>query len=153
MRLVVTTPTKVVEDVEDILMVRAEDRTGSFGIQPGHADFVTVLPVSVITWRSADRTGHVLVRRGVLTVQDGTRIDVAARGAWREDQLAALGPKALEELQRTDEENDITRKSEHRLHLATIRQIERLIQGDHQPVATAPRLDSQAAAARRRVAG
>lgn len=146
MRLVVTTPTEVVEDAADVLSVRAEDRTGAFGIQPGHADFVTVLPVSVITWRSADSTGHVVVRRGVLTVTDGTRIDVAARGAWREDQLAQLGSRALQDMQRADEADDLTRKSEHRLHLATVRQIERLLDRDHRPFSAAPQLDRRASA-------
>ena len=31
--------------------LRAEDDTGAFGILPGHADFLTVLAVSVVTWR------------------------------------------------------------------------------------------------------
>lgn len=144
MRLTVNTPTEVVEDADNILSLRAEDPTGAFGIQPGHADFVTVLPVSVISWRSAEREGHVVVRRGVLTVQGGARIDVAARGAWREEQLAELGTRALEDMERADAEDDVTRKSEHRLHLATVRQIERLIRGDHRPVAAAPQLESRA---------
>jgi len=143
MRLVVTTPTEVVENVEDILSVRAEDSTGGFGIQPGHANFVTVLPVSVVTWRDAGREGHIVVRGGVLTVQGGDRIDIAARGAWRDDQLAQLGPSALADLQRADEKEDVTRKSEHRLHLSTVRQIERLIRGDHQAWTAAPRLEGR----------
>lgn len=143
MRLVVTTPTDVVEDVGDILSVRAEDATGAFGILPGHADFVTVLPVSVMTWRSAGREGHVVVRGGVLTVRGGNRIDVAARGAWREDQLVELGPTVLADLQRADEEETASRRSEHRLHLETVRQIERLLQGVHDTRSTAPRLESR----------
>jgi F-type H+-transporting ATPase subunit epsilon len=144
MRLVVTTPTEVIEDVIDIRSVRAEDATGAFGIQPGHADFVTVLPVSIVTWRDASREGHVVVRGGVLTMQGGDRIDIAARGAWRDDQLAKLGSSALAHLQRADEEEDIARKSEQRFHLATVRQIERLMRDDHQARSTAPRIESRA---------
>ena len=46
---------------------RAEDRSGAFGIAPGHANFITLLPVSVVTWREANgKEGFVLVRGGVL---------------------------------------------------------------------------------------
>ena len=141
MRLVVTTPTEVVEDVAAIRSVRAEDETGAFGIEPGHADFVTVLPVSIVTWRDAEREGFVAVRGGVLTVRGGDLVEIAARGAWREDQLAELGPAALANLQRADEEADVTRKSEHRLQLATIRRIEQFVQGAREMQSSAPRLE------------
>ncbi|MEJ2130708.1 MAG: F0F1 ATP synthase subunit epsilon, partial [Gammaproteobacteria bacterium] len=66
MRLVVTTPISVVVDEADVRHVRAEDESGAFGILPGHADFVTVLAISVITWRShRDEEHHVAVRGGV----------------------------------------------------------------------------------------
>ena len=43
MRLRIVTPLAVVVDEDDILAVRAEDSSGSFGILPGHADFLTSL--------------------------------------------------------------------------------------------------------------
>ncbi|MEX5578855.1 F0F1 ATP synthase subunit epsilon [Pseudophaeobacter sp. A-200-2] len=143
MKLVVATPTEIVEDVDDIVSVRASDDTGAFGIQPGHADFLAVLPISVVSWRTKTRSGVVVIRGGILTVQGGIRIDIAARGAWREDQLSDLGPSALAELQREDSDEDVTRKSEHRLHLATMRQIERLLRGARKETTT-PRLDAGA---------
>ena len=143
MKLVVATPTEIVEDVDDIVSVRANDDTGAFGIQPGHADFLTVLPISVVSWRTKTRSGVVVIRGGILTVQGGSRIDIAARGAWREDQLSDLGSSAIAELQREDSDEDVTRKSEHRLHLATMRQIERLLRGARKETTT-PRLDAGA---------
>ena len=140
MRLTVATPTEIVEDAGDILSCRAEDETGAFGIQPGHADFVTVLPMSVVAWKDAAREGFVVVRGGVLTVRGGSKIYVAARGAWREDQLAKLERTALDELQRADDEAGESRRSEHRLHLATIRQIEKLLRGHAQTGTAAPSL-------------
>jgi len=141
MKLVVTTPTELIAVVEDLHSVRAEDETGAFGIEPGHADFVTVLPVSIITWKDANREGFVAVRGGVLTVREGTLIEVAARGAWREEDLARLGPTALADLQRADEDEDITRTYEHRLQLATVRQIEQLLRGARESQMSAPQLE------------
>jgi F-type H+-transporting ATPase subunit epsilon len=71
----------------------------------------------------------VLVRGGVLTVHDGRLVEIAARGAFRRDDLAALGRDAIREaLERADEMEDISRTSDTRLHLATMRQIERVLQ-------------------------
>ena len=93
MRLVVTTPTTVILDRQDVSYVRAEDESGSFGVFPGHADFMTVLTVSVITWRNdTDRDHFIAVRGGVLTVQDGNTVEVQVKyrmvclqqnGAWK----------------------------------------------------------------------
>jgi len=52
MRLLITTPTAVVIDDPDVVTVRAEDESGSFGILNGHADFLTALTVSVVSWRA-----------------------------------------------------------------------------------------------------
>ncbi|MCH5378162.1 MAG: F0F1 ATP synthase subunit epsilon, partial [Planctomycetes bacterium] len=68
MRLTVSTPTSVIEDVDGVRHVRAEDETGAFGILPGHTNLVAVLPISIVTWRAHDdREGFVLVRQGVMT--------------------------------------------------------------------------------------
>ena len=64
----------MVADHDDVVSVRAEDASGSFGILPGHADLLTVLTPSVVAWRHADgRPGWCAVRRGVLTVRGGQR--------------------------------------------------------------------------------
>ena len=47
MRLRITTPLSVVVDEDGILSLRAEDATGSFGILPRHADFLTSLAISI----------------------------------------------------------------------------------------------------------
>ena len=55
MKLVVTTPLAIAVDDGDAAHLRAEDETGAFGVLPGHADFLTALSNSVVTWR--DRAG------------------------------------------------------------------------------------------------
>ena len=53
MRLLITDPTSVVADHSDIVSVRAEDASGSFGILDHHADLLTALTISVVQWRHA----------------------------------------------------------------------------------------------------
>lgn len=128
MRLTVSTPTALIEDVENLRHLRAEDESGAFGILPGHADFVTVLPVSIVTWRKEDgREGFVLVRRGVMTVRDGNLVEIAARGGYRDEELQALGATVIEELRKEDTTEEILRTSDTRLHLATMRQVEKVL--------------------------
>lgn len=147
MRLTVSTPTALIEDVDDLRQVRAEDETGAFGILPGHTDFVTVLPVSVVTWQAADgREGFVLVRRGVMTVRDGSRVEIAARGGYRHDALPELGAAVWEELRRAEDEEHVTRTTDARLHLATMRQVERVLRAGRANE-TPPRLDNRDATA------
>jgi F-type H+-transporting ATPase subunit epsilon len=142
MRLVVTTPTALVVDAADIAHMRAEDATGAFGILPRHADFVTVLPVSVVTWRGKDgREGFVLVRRGVLTMREGEVVEIAARGAYSKQDLAALGETAIEDLRRADETEDVVRTADTRLHLATMRQIERVLRAGREAQSMPPTLE------------
>jgi len=50
MRVRIVTPLSVVVD-QDIDSLRAEDASGSFGILPGHAPFLSALAVSIFRWR------------------------------------------------------------------------------------------------------
>jgi F-type H+-transporting ATPase subunit epsilon len=150
MKLTVSTPTAVVEEVDELRCVRAEDETGSFGIMPGHADFVTVLPVTVVGWTAMDgREGFVLVRQGVMTVSDGKHLEIAARDAFRNDELRELGETVTEVLRQTDEMEDVARKSDTRMHIATIRQVEKMLREGRGPKETAPpRLEGRGQASR-----
>ncbi|MGD8417762.1 MAG: F0F1 ATP synthase subunit epsilon [Pseudomonadales bacterium] len=145
MRLLVTTPTAVVVDAPDVRYLRAEDETGAFGILPGHADFLTVLAISVITWRNAGGDDHhVAVRGGVLTVRDGQDVDVATREAVGEDTLERLGDAVLARFREEAEAETESRVSTARLHLAAIRQLQRYLESGRQspPVGAPPDLES-----------
>jgi F-type H+-transporting ATPase subunit epsilon len=135
MRLAVTTPVSVVVDIEDVRHIRAEDETGAFGILPGHADFITALAVSVITWRNhRDEEHHVAVRGGVLTVRDGQFVEVATREAVSEDTLGKLGNAVLERFREEEQAEEESRVTATRLHLAAIRQLQRYLESGRQPV-------------------
>ena len=124
MRLRLVTPLSVVIDEDGVLAVRAEDATGSFGILPRHADFLTSLAISVVSWESGNRTRHYCaVRRGVLSVGGGHDVTIATREAVAGDNLVTLHETVLARF-RADIEAERTEHVEStRLHLNAIRQI------------------------------
>ncbi len=96
MRLRITTPLDVVVDADGVVSLRAEDDSGSFGIQPGHADFLTTLSLSVIGWKDGQGAQrYCAVRRGVLTVEAGRTVAIATREAVTGDDLATLDQTVL----------------------------------------------------------
>ncbi|MEJ2015817.1 MAG: F0F1 ATP synthase subunit epsilon [Limibacillus sp.] len=114
MKLVIATPMEIVVEAPEVRYVRAEDATGAFGILPGHADFITTLEVSVISWRNGqDEEHHAAVQGGTLVVRDGSLVEVATRQAVREDALGELGPAILQRA--------------NRLHLAVVRELMRYL--------------------------
>ena len=124
MRLRIVTPLSVVIDEDGVLALRAEDATGSFGILPHHADFLTSLVISVVSWEGNHGTRHhCAVRRGVLSVRGGQDIAIATHEAMPGDDLATLDKTVLARF-RTDIENERTEHVENtRLQLHAIRQI------------------------------
>ncbi|KXV01506.1 hypothetical protein AD929_06130 [Gluconobacter potus] len=92
MKLRIITPLTVVLDEPDVMSVRAEDESGSFGILPGHADLVSSVLPSVVIWKRRDGTPHYCaVRQGVLTVTEkGSMVEIATREAICGDDLKTL---------------------------------------------------------------
>lgn len=146
MRLNVSTPLAIIVDVDDVTHLRAEDETGAFGVLPGHADFLTVLAVSVVTWR--DRTGaehHVAVRGGMFEVRDGDSIVIATKEAVHCDDLHHLETEVLVAFRRGLEEDQTARTDAQRLYLAAVRQICCFLKSERPPATpggfSAPRYD------------
>jgi len=134
MRLAVTTPLAIIVDAQDVAHLRAEDDTGAFGILPGHADFLTALSVSVVSWRSqAGVEHHLAVRGGMLEVRDGEAITVATREAVASDDLRHLETEVLASFRRVIEEERAARTDAQRLYLAAIRQICRFLKSERAP--------------------
>ncbi|MGO9544621.1 MAG: F0F1 ATP synthase subunit epsilon [Rhodomicrobium sp.] len=134
MKLTVSTPLAIIAEASDVAHLRAEDETGSFGILPGHADFLTSLNLSVATWR--DGKGgehHVAVRGGMLQVSHGKTITIAAREAVASDDLRHLETEVLAAFRRQSEEERTARTDAQRLYLAAIRQICRFLKSEREP--------------------
>jgi len=124
MRLRITTPLSEVIDEDGVLTLRADDASGSFGILPGHADFLTSLAISVVNWKSSDGTRHYCaVRGGVLSVTAGRDIAIATREAVAGDDLATLDETVLGRFRADIETERVERVESTRLQLNAIRQI------------------------------
>jgi F-type H+-transporting ATPase subunit epsilon len=127
-RLAVTTPAGVVVDSDDVRHVRAEDATGAFGILPHHDAFLTVLAISVITWRDrGDREHHVAVRGGVLRVSCDDRVEVATRDAEAGDDLEALEHAVVARYRAEDEATAAAHREAARVEAALVRRILRYL--------------------------
>ena len=129
MRLTITTPLLLAVEEDGVLVLSAEDASGGFGIQPGHADFLTSLAVGVVSWRSRDEARHYCaVRGGVLTVSRGKpgtggEVAIATREAVLGDDLATLDATILRRFQADAEADREERTDAVRLQLDAIRQI------------------------------
>jgi F-type H+-transporting ATPase subunit epsilon len=128
MRLLITTPTSIVIDEQDVAAVRAEDESGSFGILNGHADFLTALSVSIVSWHHADnRQRFCAVRRGVLSVLNGNEVAIATREAVVGDDLARLEQVVVVRFHEALEAERTVRTDSLRLQMQAVRQIVRYL--------------------------
>lgn len=129
MKLTVATPLAVITEAEDVAHVRAEDETGAFGILPGHANFLTALTLSVISWRdSAGQEHHIAVRGGVLEVAGGAAVTIASREAVADDDLHRLETNVIAGFHKRNQEEQAARTDERRLYLSAIERIFKLLE-------------------------
>ncbi len=131
MRLLITTPTAIVVDESNVSSVRAEDDSGSFGILKGHADLLTALNISIVSWHAADdRMRYCAVRRGVLSVAGGAEVAIATREAIAGDDLDRLEEIVLDEFRKRSEAERASRTESLQLQMKAIRQIVRYLRPD-----------------------
>ncbi|MYZ48965.1 F0F1 ATP synthase subunit epsilon [Propylenella binzhouense] len=137
-RLSITTPAAVLVESDGVRAVRAEDESGSFGILPGHADLLTVLPASVVRWISGDGGAHYCaVQGGVMTVSEGGRVAIACRNGTIGADLPTL-VREVERLRAAEADADRNARVEHlRLHARAVRQLTRYLRpgGPREPAA------------------
>jgi F-type H+-transporting ATPase subunit epsilon len=132
LHLIVTTPAKVLVEADNVVSVRAEDQSGSFGILPGHADLLTVLTPSVVQWRAADgATSFCAVRGGVFTVSAGRNVAVACREGVVSDSLQDLEAKVRAVRAQQLEDGRKARVQQVRAHAFAVRQLVRYLQPDN----------------------
>ena len=134
MKLTVCTPLSILVEASAVAHVRAEDSTGVFGILPGHADFLTVLALSVLSWRDeAGTERHVALRGGVLEVRGGDTVFVASREAVLGDDLTQLELEVVSRFNCEQVAERSARLDAQRLYLAAVRQIVRYLRPDLHP--------------------
>ncbi len=134
MKFVIATPTAIVLNADNVGYVRAEDSTGAFGIQSGHADFLTALAIGVLIWRDdAGLEHYAAVRGGVLRVREGKSVEVATREAIVGDNLKSLRDDVLAHMSKHAETEQAARLGALGLQQAAIQQIYRYLRPGEQP--------------------
>ena len=132
MNLIVSTPVATALHTTEARHVRAQDASGAFGIWPGHADFLTALSISVLTWRDGRGDEHyIAVRGGMLSVRGGDTVTVATTEAIAGDDLHQLETEVLRQFRLQIDEERLTRSDAQRLQVAAIRQIIRLLRPEY----------------------
>ena len=122
MCLHILTPLATIVD-QSVISLRAVDISGSFGVLPGHADFLTRLALSVVTWTTPDNVPHFCaVRGGALTVKNG-RVAIATREAVIGHDLALLDHDVLSRFRAEQDEERVEHVETTRLHLNAMRQM------------------------------
>jgi F-type H+-transporting ATPase subunit epsilon len=138
-KLIVTTPTAIALDEGAVCHVRAQDPSGAFGIEPGHADFLTTLSICVVRWRSGDGVEHyIAVRGGVLRVREGNIVEIATREAVVNDDLGHLRSQVLAAMAENVESERSARSGALSLEHAAIRQIYRYLRPADRPLKAEP---------------
>jgi F-type H+-transporting ATPase subunit epsilon len=136
LHLTVTTPAQILVESDNVVAVRAEDQSGSFGILPGHADLLTVLVPSVLRWRTADGAARFCaVRGGVFTVASGRDVAVACREGVVGDSLDELEAKVRAARAQQLEAERKARVEQIRLHALAVRQLVRYLRPNPAPAA------------------
>ena len=139
MKLIVTTPTAIAVNEDSVRHVRAEDPSGAFGIESGHADFLTTLSICVVRWRNVDGVErYIAVRGGVLRVRSGKVVEIATREAVVNDDLAHLQSEILARMAQNVEAERSARSGALGLEQAAIRQIYRYLRPADQPLKAEP---------------
>ena len=136
LHLTVTTPAQILVQSDNVVAVRVEDQSGSFGILPGHADLLTVLVPSVLRWRTADGAARFCaVRGGVFTVASGRDVALACREGVVGDSLDELEAKVRAVRAQELEADRKARVEQIRLHALAVRQLVRYLRPNAAPAA------------------
>jgi F-type H+-transporting ATPase subunit epsilon len=138
LHLTIATPSRVLFDSTEVAALRAEDTTGSFGILPGHAAFLTVLAPSVLRWHEADGIEQFCaVKEGVLRVSGGHEVSIACReGVMGTNGISLEVLEAQVDAARAAQLDAVRRArvDETRLHAQAVRQLLRYLRPSARPV-------------------
>jgi F-type H+-transporting ATPase subunit epsilon len=136
LHLTIATPASVLFDSKQVVALRAEDESGSFGILPGHTDFLTVLVPSVLRWHGADGLRHFCaVEEGVLRVFGGRSVSIACRDGVLGDSLEILEVQIQAARTKHIDAARRARVEQTRLHAQAVRQLLRYLRPGIAPAA------------------
>ncbi len=127
-RLTIATPSELLVDESDVRSIRAEDESGGFGLWPGHADLLTVLPACVVRWRRADGPErYCALRGGLFTATGGERVAIACRHGVLGGDLQLLEAEVRKARAEQADAAARARVEQTRLHASAVRRLVRYL--------------------------
>lgn len=102
------------ERIEDVASFVGEDESGSFGILPGHARFMTSLVFGLARYRCGDAWQY-LALPGALLYFVGNEMFVSTRRFLRDESYQRISQALLEQLVTEEEKLRQIKESLHRL--------------------------------------
>ena len=146
LHLTIATPASLLVDADDVRSLRAEDASGAFGVLPGHADLLTVLPPSVVRWtQSGEATRYCALSGGVLTVTGGNRVAIACRRGAIGDNLDKLQADVAAQRAAELDADRRAKVEQTRLHARALRQLMRLLRPGPRPLGDGSPFSGEAA--------
>jgi F-type H+-transporting ATPase subunit epsilon len=128
LHLTITTPAQILAASDNVVAVRVDDQSGSFGVWPGHADLLTALVPTVVRWRTVDGAAcFCAVRGGVFAVSGGRDVSIACREGVVGDSLDELEAKVRTVRARQLEADRKARVEQIRVHALAVRQLLRYL--------------------------
>src|SRR5262249_2129948 len=140
LHITISTPTRILATSDNVVAVRTEDQSGTFGVLLCHADLLTSLIPSVVRWRTADGAEcFCAVSGGVLTVSAGRDVAIACREGVVGSSLQELETKVRAARARHSELDRKARVEQTRLHARAVRQLVRYLRPNAAAAAAAER--------------
>ncbi len=134
LHLTIATPASVLVDASDVRSLRAEDESGAFGVLPGHADLLTVLPPSVVRWTcEGEGTRYCALSGGMLAVSGGNRVAIACRRGVVGEDAAALQAQIAAARAAEIDAGRRAKVEQMRLHARALRQLMRFLRPGGRP--------------------
>lgn len=114
------TPAQTILD-EEILSLIAEDRSGYFGIEAGHINFLTVLTPTILRYRTSGKKEHfIAINGGILKVENGA-VTIAVREAVAGEDMGRLEETLSLEMEKEASDEKMTRLSLERIGIMMMR--------------------------------
>lgn len=129
MNLKVLLPTQVLVQ-ESVSKVVAEAENGSFGLLPGHIDFVAALVPGILSFQSEQGRERFLAIAAGILVKKGDMVLVSTRDAFRGEDLNTLRQTVRDEFQALDEREAQARSAIARLETNFVRRFLEMERGN-----------------------
>ncbi|SFM75389.1 F0F1 ATP synthase subunit epsilon [Marinobacter zhejiangensis] len=111
------------ETVPGITSFVAEDTTGSFGLLPGHARFMTCLTMGLARFRTEDQLWHYLALPGAVLYFNNNELVLSTRHYLRDDDYTRVNSALKDQLLAEENALQAMKESLHRMEEETLKRL------------------------------